>query len=217
MTITESDLRELLDLDSADVPHAAVTAADVHRRIRRIRRRRLSVLAGVAGAALVAAGVNALPRTVTPEVPDDIWAGVMAQPTPSNPSAFYYPDEVVARERQVRAGVRKQFGYPAVRKPVMIGVTCADPDSYAIVWVHGMILTSGSCGPKAKPFEFGMLDGSGTLLSKGLDVEVLVVPIEKVSHPQTIVSVTQADHLTKTVKPYRADWNLVITVIRPGS
>ncbi|MGW3366721.1 hypothetical protein ACWDOR_27690, partial [Streptosporangium canum] len=40
MTITESELREILDRESGDGPHGGVTVADVDRRLRGIKRRR---------------------------------------------------------------------------------------------------------------------------------------------------------------------------------
>ncbi|MEU7000496.1 hypothetical protein [Nonomuraea sp. NPDC046570] len=75
MTITEQDLRELLERDSGDGPYRGVAVAGVERRARRIRRRRGSALAAVAAAG---AGAVAMIATAQPPVAYD-WGGVLAR------------------------------------------------------------------------------------------------------------------------------------------
>ena len=81
MTITESELREILTGEGREDQHRGVTVADVDRRVRVIKRRRLRVVGAVAGLGIVAGLAFAVPQVRNTVVPEDIWTGVMAQPT----------------------------------------------------------------------------------------------------------------------------------------
>ncbi|MBO3748175.1 hypothetical protein J5X84_19040 [Streptosporangiaceae bacterium NEAU-GS5] len=211
---TESELRDLLEHDSAEPPHSMVTAARVHRRVRRIRRRRLSLVAGVAAAALVVAGVNAIPRTVTAEAPDDIWAGVMAQPTPSSsPQYYYYPGQLIAHEQSSKGGVRMRYTYKNILKAVSVAVTCSDTTSYAIVWVHGMIFSNGDCGPM--PVRSGLFFQGSAGYNGELEFEVLVVRRKDVAKVGKTISRADAEAIAAAAKPYRAQWGFEVTTLVP--
>jgi hypothetical protein len=214
---TESDLRDLLDHDSADTPPASVTATDVHRRARRIRRRRLSVVMGVALTGLVVAGFNAVHRTEGPELPEDIWAGVMAQPTPSSEQMLKYTtSSLLVSQGESRGGVVRRFNYRTIKGPVLIGVTCGDPNSYAVVWVNGLVFATGPCGPTSEnPVIHGLLDDSGSMTAQGLNMEVLIVQRETVPSTAKILSFAQAQGLIEAAKPYHVVWNLMITGLKP--
>ncbi|MFC7649658.1 hypothetical protein ACFQX6_61875 [Streptosporangium lutulentum] len=58
-----------------------MTVADVDRRVRVIRRRRLRVMSAMAGLGIVAGLAFAVPRVENTMASEDIWTGVMTQPT----------------------------------------------------------------------------------------------------------------------------------------
>ena len=81
MTITESELREILTGEGREDQPQGRDVADVDRRVRVIKRRRLRVVGAVAGLGIVAGLAFTVPQVKNTVVPEDIWTGVMAQPT----------------------------------------------------------------------------------------------------------------------------------------
>ncbi|MFJ2029856.1 hypothetical protein [Streptosporangium sp. NPDC087985] len=151
MTITESELREILEREGADGLHRGVTVADVDRRARRIRRRRARFLGGVAAVGLAVAAAFTLPTGSAGTVPDDVWTGVMAQPSPAVPTVSRPVGEpVVGGEIANRAytvgGVRKELRVRTGNVPTMVQIFCSGPLRRVIIWIDGGAPQKHLCG-----------------------------------------------------------------------
>ncbi|GAA4227230.1 hypothetical protein FHR32_000209 [Streptosporangium album] len=152
MTITESDLREILRREGEDGLHGGVTVADVDRRARRIRRRRAGVLGGVAALGIVAAAAFALPAAGTATVvPGDPWTGVMAQPSPVLPTVSWpigdpVPSRKLAGRDYTAAGTREKLQVRAGDAPIGARVTCYGPLRRVLIWVDGGTPLRQYCG-----------------------------------------------------------------------
>ncbi|MET8338039.1 hypothetical protein ABZV14_10785 [Streptosporangium canum] len=154
MTITESELREILDRESDDGLHGGVTVADVDRRARGIRRRRLGALGGVAALGLAAALAFTLPGNGAVDVPDGLWTGVMAQPSPVTPTVsrpvgdlMIGPD--IAKREYRTAGTREEFRVVTGRVPVSVQVMCSGPLRRLLVWIDGGAPQQQLCGRRS--------------------------------------------------------------------
>ncbi|OUC94075.1 hypothetical protein [Streptosporangium minutum] len=154
MTITESDLREILSQESDDGLHRGVTVADVDRRVRRIKRRRLGALGGTVAAGLAAALAFTLPAGGAAPAPDDLWTGVMAQPSPVMPTVsrpvgdlMIGPD--IAKQEYKKAGTREEFRVVTGRVPVSVQVMCSGPLRRLLVWIDGGAPQQQFCGRRS--------------------------------------------------------------------
>ncbi|MEV4246561.1 hypothetical protein AB0J63_24445 [Streptosporangium canum] len=153
MTITESELREILDRESDDGPHGGVTVADVDRRFRRIKRRRAGLLSGAAVAGLAVAAAFTLPAGDAADVPGDLWTGVMTQPTSRHSTVSTPVAGTVTREELVvkgfeGGGVRKEFTVATKAAPISVTVWCTGPLNRAALWIDGRLVEAGPCGEK---------------------------------------------------------------------
>ncbi|MEU4534007.1 hypothetical protein AB0G15_03970 [Streptosporangium sp. NPDC023825] len=141
MTITESELREILngDGDGGEGRNRGVTVAGVHRRIREIRRRRRWTAGGAAAAALaVAVALNTPAGGVTDDL--DVWTGVMARPSPTVPTTSQplggpYPGDEVANGSYRTGGTREELRIGSGSKPLTVSVHCSGPMRRAVVWI----------------------------------------------------------------------------------
>ncbi|WP_433354456.1 hypothetical protein ACQP25_12725 [Microtetraspora malaysiensis] len=232
MAITESDLRDILAADSGDGPGRGVAVADVDRRARRIRRRRLAAVTGVLTAGLAVAGVLAVPRTVTAEVPDDIWTAVMAQPSPSprpSPSGAYTHIAVgkIAERKFHRAGVKQRLTYRTGKGFPSLQIRCPDAPSYVVVWVNRLWVEGQPCGSVKGKRTDGQVSGATRLWweESGLNtVEVLVVPAGDV--PDDLASrrkdpgvndlgVKDENAVVAAARPYQAEWGVTMWEMDP--
>ncbi|GAA0370076.1 hypothetical protein GCM10009530_20220 [Microbispora corallina] len=176
MTMTETELRDLLAGDSAGPP-GRVTVADVGRRVRRMRRRRAA--AGVALAAGVAA-VALAPRTI-PVAADDTWIATPASPAPT-PSVMYIPDGRVVLDEEIgTGGLVRTYPYTGGSGPATVQVACRVP-SYVFLWLDGDLIDQGPCGIQSDHVDRlrSWTDHSGRDLKGRHEVGVAVVPAERV-------------------------------------
>ncbi|MEV4749430.1 hypothetical protein AB0K21_23875 [Streptosporangium sp. NPDC049248] len=139
MTITESELREILAGDRGEDHNRGVAVADVHRRVRAIRRRRWGAAGAAAAALTVAVALNVLPGGGTANG-TDVWTGVMARPsadmpTTSQPFGEPYPGREVVTRGYHTGGTREEFRIGAGISPMTVKVHCSGPLRRAIVWV----------------------------------------------------------------------------------
>ena len=64
----------------------------------------------------------------------------------------------------------------------------------------------------------GLPDESESRMINGLDVEVLIVPLEMVDHRTNgLMSRAQTEALTTASKPYRVHWRLVISSLKQAN
>jgi hypothetical protein len=139
MTITESELREILNGDEGEGRDRGVTVAGVHRRVRAIRRRRRWTVGGAVAAALaVAVALNTPAGGVADDL--DVWTGVMARPSPTVPTTSQplgepYPGEEVASGDYRTGGTRQELRIGSESKPVTVKVHCSGPMRRAVVWI----------------------------------------------------------------------------------
>ncbi|MGI5486929.1 hypothetical protein [Microtetraspora malaysiensis] len=234
MAITESDLRDILAADSGDGPGRGVAVADVDRRARRIRRRRLAAVTGVLTAGLAVAGVLAVPRTVTAEVPDDIWTAVMAQPSPSPwPTGAYTHVAVgkLAERKFHRAGVKQRLTYRTGKGFPSLQIRCPDAPSYVVVWVNRLWVEGQPCGSVEGERTDGQVSGAARLLWEGSGlntVEVLVVPAGDVPDGLTSrrkylgkylgdndLGVKDENAVVAAARPYQAEWGVTMWDMAP--
>ncbi|MFF5109412.1 hypothetical protein [Streptosporangium sp. NPDC000509] len=139
MTITESELREILNEDEDEGHNRGVTVAGVHRRARVIRRRRRWTAGGAVAAVIVA--VVAL-STPAGGVADDlgIWTGVMARPSPTVPTTsqplgeLYSGDEVASGDYRT-GGTREELRVGSGSRPLGVTIRCSGPMRRVIVWI----------------------------------------------------------------------------------
>ncbi|MBE3009874.1 hypothetical protein IL992_11825 [Microbispora sp. NEAU-D428] len=182
MTMTDSDLRDLLARHAAEVRGAGVTLADVDRRVRRIRRRRGAagavLAAGLAAAVLVATA----PRTVTIAPGDGPDTAAMAGPS-LTPGVSYLAGQRVFLEKEIDTGGRVlRFPYTGISESVNVQVDCREP-SYAFVWLNGRLETQGVCGVQSDQVDhlISWIDESGRDLKGYNEVDVALVPVQRVA------------------------------------
>ncbi|GAA4189682.1 hypothetical protein GCM10022252_26790 [Streptosporangium oxazolinicum] len=139
MTITESELREILNGDEGEGHNRGVTIAGVHRRVRAIRRRRRWTAGGAVAVALtVAVALNPPAGGVTDGL--DVWTGVMARPSPSVPTTSQplggpYPGDEVASSTYRTGGKREELRIGSGNKPLQVAIRCSGPMRRALVWI----------------------------------------------------------------------------------
>ncbi|MEV7006303.1 hypothetical protein [Streptosporangium sp. NPDC051022] len=135
--ITESDLRDLLHEEAEDASGAGVTVAGVNRRIGVIRRRRLRLLGGAVAAGLAVAAALTLPGSGGAGVPDDIWSGVMAQPSPRYGAREVSVD--ILDRRFSRMGERIAVDVPQDQEGGDgWGVVECPPEAEMLYWLDGV-------------------------------------------------------------------------------
>lgn len=184
MTMTENDLRELLDRDASTGGGAGVTLADVDRRVRRIRRRRGAVAAVLAAGLAAAVTVTIAPRTVTiaPDDGPDAATVATAGPRPL-PRERYLAGTRVYRTGKIETGGRVlRLPFTSVTTSVNVQVDCGDP-SYAFVWLNGRLEAQGPCGILRDHVDhlLSWIDESGRNLQGRNEVGVAVVPLARVA------------------------------------
>jgi hypothetical protein len=151
MTITESELREILTGEGREDHHRGVTVADVDRRVRVIKRRRLRVVGAVAGLGIVAGLAFAVPQVRNTVVPEDIWTGVMTQPTKtprvvSTAAGGPVLLGLLANRRYQESGVRKEFTVATGSSQFSVNLWCSGTLMKAALWIDGKLVNSGPCG-----------------------------------------------------------------------
>lgn len=151
MTITESELREILTGEGREDHHRGVTVADVDRRVRVIRRRRLRVVGAVAGLGIAAGLAFAVPQVRNTVVPEDIWTGVMTQPTKtprvvSTAAGGPIFLDMLANRRYKEGGVRKEFTVTTGSSPFSVRLWCSGTLTQAALWIDGKLVNGGPCG-----------------------------------------------------------------------
>ncbi|MEV4380563.1 hypothetical protein [Streptosporangium sp. NPDC049644] len=170
MTITESELREILAGDRGEDHNGGVAVADVHRRVRTIRRRRW----GAAGAAAltVAVALNVLPGRGTANG-TDVWTGVMARPsadmpTTSQPLGEPYPVREVMTRNFGTGGTREELRLGSGSGSMTVNVYCSGPLRRAVVWIDDGPPRRQLCGtgPDGFPMVISQEDRSATTIRK---------------------------------------------------
>ncbi|MFF5211494.1 hypothetical protein [Streptosporangium sp. NPDC000396] len=218
MTITESDLREILSRESEDGLHRGVTVADVDRRVRRIKRRRLRALGGAVAAGLAVAAAFTLPGGGTVAVPDDIWTGVMAQPSPRY-GARAITDTIMVK-RFSAMGERVAFDLPERRREWMSSVIVYCPfQSEVLYWEDGVYHTARPCTDgvveETKEGERVSVVGLPDVDSDTRRLEVAVVPpgsIKKLG--RALIDDRDARQVVRDAGKSRADMRIVIMATR---
>jgi hypothetical protein len=211
MTITESELREILDRESDDGLHGGVTVADVDRRVRRIKRRRLRALGGAVAAGLAAALAFTLPTGGAAPVPDDIWTGVMAQPSPRY-GARTITDTILAKKFSAM-GERVAFDLPERRREWMLWVQIHCPrQAEVLYWEEGVYQRAQLCNEL--PMEGNRSDffASLTVENDIKHLEVAVVPpgsIRKLGRP--LINDKDARQVVRDAGKSRADMRILVT------
>ncbi|MEV8632503.1 hypothetical protein AB0395_12675 [Streptosporangium sp. NPDC051023] len=136
MMITESDLREFLERDAGDGASGGVTVAQVDGRVRGIRRRRLRLLGGAVAAGLAVTAMLTLPRSGGGGAPDDVWTGVMAQPSPRYGARGVYVG--ILDRRYSWMGERVAVGIPEYQGSENAWGNLACPrGTVALYWLDG--------------------------------------------------------------------------------
>ncbi|MGJ6963047.1 hypothetical protein ACSDR0_14160 [Streptosporangium sp. G11] len=183
MTITESELREILNGDEGEGRDRGVTVAGVHRRVRAIRRRRRWTAGGAVAAALtVAVALNTPAGGVADDL--DVWTGVMARPSPtvpvvSQPLGGPHPlREIVSRNYRT-GGTREELRTGSRNKSLSVNVYCSGPLRRAVVWVGDGPPRRQLCGtgPDGYPVVFKETSGGDHLIT-GQIVSAAVLPGE---------------------------------------
>lgn len=139
MTITESELREILNENEGEGHGRSVTVAGVHRRVHAIRRRRRWTAGGAVVLGLVASLVVS-PSARSDWMPEDVWTGVMARPSPglpttSQPLGGPYPGDKVASGTYRTGGTREELRVASGDNSVNVNVRCSGPIRRAVVWI----------------------------------------------------------------------------------
>ncbi|NRQ30506.1 hypothetical protein HII36_01425 [Nonomuraea sp. NN258] len=198
--MTEQDLRELLDRDSAEAPRGGVSLADVDRRVGRIRRGRVRALGSVTLAALAVVAVANLPRTETARAPEDVWTGVMARPSASG----YHPGLPITYAYSV-AGHRQSITFDTTAGPISFAMFCP-ADGYALIWLNERFVADGPCGPtKLAPPRWM---GEAVAQSGVNEVVAAVVPAaEAGTGPMTGA---RAEQVLARITSYPATWSLAV-------
>ncbi|GAA3087979.1 hypothetical protein [Streptosporangium carneum] len=185
MTITESDLRDLFHEDAETPPAGGVTVAGVDRRIGAIRRRRLRLLGGTALAGLAAAAALTLPGAGTVSAPDDVWNGVMAQPSPRYGAREM--SKVVVDEAFSAMGRRVAFGIPKSRGAGdLLGMVYCPRGAEMLYWLDGVYRNALLCNERL-PAAGGPVFGIAVTVTSGTRrLEVAALPpgtIRKLGRP----------------------------------
>ncbi len=212
MMIAESDLRDLFDEDTGKAPVAGVTLEKVNRRISVIKRRRLRVLGGTVVAGLAAAAALVLPGTGAVAPPDDIWTGVMAQPSPRYGARSM--STVVLDRRFSQMGERVAFDIP--KRPGRgelwtTGIVYCPFGADLLYWQDGVYRNAVSCNEQ-RPAKGGTTSVASPIVHTGTKLEVAVLPrgtVRKLGGP--IITDGDARRLLKLADKDRADMRITVT------
>ncbi|MER5646714.1 hypothetical protein [Streptosporangium sp. NPDC002524] len=186
MTITESELREILngdgDGDGREGHNRGVTVADVHRRVRAIRRRRWTTAGAVAAVLVAAVALNTSAGGVADDL--DIWTGVMARPSPtipttSRPLGEPHPLREIASGNYRTGGTREELQIGSGNNSLGVNVYCSGPLRRVIVWVGDGPPRRQLCGtgPDGYPMVIRETQGADHLTG-GRTVSAAVLPGE---------------------------------------
>ncbi|WP_326824101.1 hypothetical protein [Streptosporangium sp. NBC_01756] len=214
MTITESELREILQREGEDGPHRGVTVADVDRRVSGLRRRRARVLGGVAALGLAVTAAFTLSGPGAGNVSDDIWTGVMAQPEVRYGTRTV--SDTVTEKQFSTMGERLAFDLPERRYGTMTSalINCP-PQAEVLYWENGRYRNAGLCnqlpadGDRSKPVTVLMLESDVRRL------EIAVVPpgsIRGLGRP--LVNERDARQVVRDAPKKRADMGIIIVTTR---
>jgi YD repeat-containing protein len=222
--LNETDLRELLDIDSSggDVHRQGVTVADVDRRARSIRRRRVRAVGGLLAAGLAVTAAVYLPAAFHGpggEPPDrDVWTGVMAQPPPADerPVKVFHAGRELHRTQGRRGGSLERFTFNASGRRIGVTLTCEGRSEYAFLWINGTLVYQGPCGLQAGATRYQptWFDRSGNG-RPGPDVgEYAIVPVTAVPDAgkggSSMLSSVQAKQIVSAATPFRSDVEVTV-------
>ncbi|MEU4405240.1 hypothetical protein AB0F88_11980 [Streptosporangium sp. NPDC023963] len=224
MTITESELREILNGDGdgdgdggGDEGHnRGVTVAGVHRRVRAIRRRRRWTAGGVVVLGLVASLVSS-PSARSAWMPEDVWTGVMARPekTPqavSGPVGGPVVHEKIASSRvNTEGGVREDLAFTMTSQQVRLVMRCEGTLYKAAFWVDGRLITAGPCGDGEGDIRFGL---SGDFEGEPGSRHTLTGVVMKtgLTSPEGLTGSADVDRLLREQRPfpYTEGWGFLV-------
>ncbi|MFI9560179.1 hypothetical protein [Nonomuraea endophytica] len=206
MTLTERDLRELLESDSLDGRHRGVSVADVDRRVRRIRTRRLQAFTAVAAVVVAVAALSS--GTATPSR-EEVWEGVLAQPTPR---AYELKHPVVVREFAEGGKPQTITFKSGAPNPMALLVSCR-PDTYLLVWLNGLRVANEPCGQTAEGAPMWMRTDLRSKVGRNT-VTALLVP--KSAVPGGTLSAAEADEMAGRSSPFEVSWTLQVMEREPA-
>ncbi|MFG1683119.1 hypothetical protein ACGFNP_23330 [Nonomuraea sp. NPDC049269] len=197
MTITEQDLRELLDHDSHDGPHGGVTVADVDRRAGAIRRRRGQVAGSIAAVALAVTFLTGTPA----ETPEETWRGTLAVPSPTWTEDLN--NRFVFLESYREGGKPKTLTFSTGAKEVSVAVSCP-VGSYALAWLNGKLVAHGRCDRV-----HAVVAGSLAALRGENKVVAALIPVASAAGADRTAA-QWADEALAFARPYPARWTAVV-------
>ncbi|WP_329083914.1 MULTISPECIES: hypothetical protein [unclassified Streptosporangium] len=181
MTITESELREILNGDEDEGHSRGVAIAGVHRRVRAIRRRRRWTVGGAVAAALtVAVALNTPAGGVTDDL--DVWTGVMARPSPtmpitSQPQGAPFAGSKIAGRDYDAGGTREELRFGPVSGSYAVGVSCSGPMRRVIVWIDGEAPQKRFCGAGPRGYQMDMFMSEWSIPASGKGKETVFAAI----------------------------------------
>jgi hypothetical protein len=221
MTITESELREILTGEGSDDQHRGVTVADVDRRVRVIRRRRLRVVGAVAGLGIVAGLAFAVPQVKNTVVPEDIWTGVMTQPTEPAKTPKVVSTSVgglmnmgmLDSRRYEEGGVRKGFAVTTGSSRISVRLWCEGPLMKAVLWVDGKLVQAGPCGERDRSSTYGFAwNGPQKDRATRHTVSGAVLRVASRS-PERLTGTADVEHLLAANDRFDVKWELSVEKI----
>ncbi|GIH99699.1 hypothetical protein [Planobispora takensis] len=212
--ITESDLRELFDRESGDGPGRGVTVAEVDRRVRRIRRRRAGLAAGAAAVGLAVAAVFVLPSGSAGVAPQEVWSGVIAQPSKRYGARPVF--DVVMDKRFSAMGERVAFDLPRLSSGTVWAQVFCPRGTRVLFWENGRYRHGPRCEEVAPDSGGEGTFASFALLHGGLNrVEVAMVPEEAVERlGRSPIDERDAQRVVDAAGKSRADFRIRITAMR---
>lgn len=209
MTITEQDLRELLDQDSRDGHCRGVTVADVDRRVKGMRRRRVQVMGSVAALCVAAVAVGSMGSfSAAPSAGPATGASLQPSPVRSEVSwiAVADPDLPLAGYRE--GGTRKTLSFTAKGFAeggrVSLAITCP-AGSYALMWFNGRLVFNARCVGPFAPMKFARAEE----VRKGKnEVVAAVIPEQEAGADETAAE--WAEEALANARPYEAKWSVEV-------
>ncbi|AWS45377.1 hypothetical protein [Streptosporangium sp. 'caverna'] len=214
MTITESELREILTGEGREDHHRGVTVADVDRRVRVIRRRRLRVVGAVAGLGIVAGLAFTVPQVKNTVVPENIWTGVMAQPA-KTPRIVHAPSGApnilgdLGSRTYREGGVRKEFVVATEAAPFSVRLWCSGPPRKAALWIDGKLVEAGPCGEKDGQIYVVPWDGTqDNRVSKHIVAGAVLEAEARI--PEQLNGTADVEHLLAASERFDVKWELKV-------
>ncbi|WP_436762109.1 hypothetical protein [Streptosporangium sp. V21-05] len=228
MTITESELREILNGDEGEGRDRGVTVAGVHRRVRAIRRRRRWTAGGAVAATLVVAVALNTPAGGVADDPD-VWTGVMAQPSPTIPTTSQplgepHPLRQLANRTYKTGGTREELRIGSGNYLLGVHVYCSGPLRRVIVWVGDAPPRRRLCGtgPDGHPMDISETPAA-TPLADGQTVFAAVLPGEIESAGSTAAELVEGmdgffegwEERLAAAEPFPLEWSVVAREVIP--